>query len=205
MIEKDLSRIKEHYDKSLEDHGLDSKGVGWPDADLHLLRFDKLLEVIEDKKEAVSINDLGCGYGEMYKYMVEKGFNISHFYGYDISEQMLEKARNYIQADIVSWHLKSSLDTEADYAITSGIFNVRFKDSDAEWEEYMFGILDNMHEFSRKGFSFNVLTSYVDYREDHLYYADPAKFFDHCKRHYSKYVTLIHDYPLWEWTILVKK
>ena len=62
-----------------------------------------------------------------------------------------------------------------------------------------------MNEKSLKGFAFNCLTSYVDYKEDHLYYGNPLFFFDFCKKNFSKYVTLIHDYKLYEWTMLVVK
>ena len=62
-----------------------------------------------------------------------------------------------------------------------------------------------MAEQSRIGFSFNLLTSYVDWEEDHLYYGDPGVFFEYCKRKHSRFVTLLHDYPLYEWTIAVRK
>jgi hypothetical protein len=39
----------------------------------------------------------------------------------------------------------------------------------------------------------------------HLYYADPCDLFDLCKRRFSPQVTLLHDYGLYEFTILVRK
>jgi hypothetical protein len=44
----------------------------------------------------------------------------------------------------------------------------------------------------------------VDWKQDDLYYGDPLFFFDHCKRTFSRTVTLLHDYPLYEWTIHVR-
>jgi hypothetical protein len=38
-----------------------------------------------------------------------------------------------------------------------------------------------------------------------LYYADPRAIFDHCKRTFSRWVALLHDYGLYEFTILVRK
>ena len=57
------------------------------------------------------------------------------------------------------------------------------------------------------GFAFNCLTSYSDAHKmrDYLYYADPCALFDLCKRRYSRYVALLHDYKLYEFTILVRK
>ena len=38
-----------------------------------------------------------------------------------------------------------------------------------------------------------------------LHYADPLALFDRCKRRYARDVALLHDYGLWEFTLLVRK
>ena len=95
----------------------------------------------------------------------------------------------------------------ADYGIASGIFNVRLRRNDAEWRDYLEDTLDGLDLTSRRGFAFNCLTSYsdADKMRDYLYYADPCTLFDLCKRRYSRYVALLHDYGLYEFTILVRK
>jgi len=60
-----------------------------------------------------------------------------------------------------------------------------------------------------KGFSFNMLTRYSDadrmaQRPD-LFYGDPLFFFDFCKCEFSRNVALLHDYGLYDFTILVRK
>ena len=55
-----------------------------------------------------------------------------------------------------------------------------------------------------KALAFNLLSTYVDWQEPHLFYGDPLFWFDHCKRNYSRQVALLHDYPLYEWTIVVR-
>ena len=56
------------------------------------------------------------------------------------------------------------------------------------------------------GFGFNVLTLYsdADKRRADLYYADPLELFTHCRLTFSRFVTLLHDYPLYEFTLLVR-
>ena len=64
-----------------------------------------------------------------------------------------------------------------------------------------------MNQKSNKGFAFNCLTSYSDrdkMRND-LYYADPSFLFDYCKKKYSKNVAILHDYDLYEFTVLIRK
>src|SRR2546421_545883 len=44
-----------------------------------------------------------------------------------------------------------------------------------------------------------------EYMRDYLHYADPLPLFDYCKRNISKYVVLQHDYPLYEFSLLIRK
>ena len=79
--------------------------------------------------------------------------------------------------------------------------------ADGAWREHALTTLDRLDALSTRGFSFNMLTSYSDperMRPD-LYYANPGELFDHCKRRYSRWVALLHDYGLYEFTILVRK
>jgi SAM-dependent methyltransferase len=172
-----------------------------------LLRFSKLTSIISNNDEHISINDYGCGYGAHLDFLINNaGLKVNRYNGYDLSIEMLEAAKEKLsihQAEIQLKH-SSSLETVADYSFVSGTFNVRFEASDKDWEEFIKAKLHEMHRFSNKGFSFNLLTSYVDWKEPHLYYGDPCYWFDYCKKHFSKKVSLLHDYPLWEWTILVK-
>jgi hypothetical protein len=39
---------------------------------------------------------------------------------------------------------------------------------------------------------------------DDLFYADPLALFEHCRTRFSRRVALLHDYPLYEFTLLVR-
>ena len=71
----------------------------------------------------------------------------------------------------------------------------------------MLGVLDEFNRLSRRGFSSNFLTKYSDadkMRPD-LYYADPLFLFDYCKRNFSRNIALLHDYRLYDFTLLIRK
>jgi len=201
----DLDGVARLYSGSLEEHGSVARGVGWNEADDHQLRFEKLTTVFGRKDEEIAVNDLGCGYGALYEYLRATGRSVRTYRGYDISEPMLEMAEEKIPGEGVEFIQAGSIDKSADYSFASGIFNVRLEHDEALWRDHVLTTLDNLNQFSTKGFAFNLLTSYVDFREEHLFYGDPLFFFDHCKRHLSPRVSLLHDYPLWEWTIVVRK
>jgi hypothetical protein len=98
-------------------------------------------------------------------------------------------------------------DTVSDFAVASGIFNVRLNFSDDIWRSYLLSVLSDMNDHAKKGIAFNCLTCYSDpdRMRDDLYYADPLFLFDYCKRTIAPNVALLHDYGLYEFTIIVRK
>lgn len=200
-----LERVAELYSDNLTQLGTSSAAVGWPDEDSHRLRFEKLAELLPGDMQGLSIADLGCGYGALYEFLAADGRTPSRYVGVDISEPMLATAKEVLPNTGVELVLGDRVPDEVDFTIASGIFNVRFDADDVAWEEHIFSTLDSMNSVSRYGFAFNLLSTYVDYRRPHLFYGSPLEFFDHCKRTYSPRVALLHDYPLYEWTILVRK
>ena len=208
MTEEDkanLAKVAQLYTDSLKNCGAEPAGVGWRDTASQNLRFEKLATVIDATSDGITVNDLGCGYGAFYEYLTARGFVLRHFRGYDISKDMLVEARRRCAASEVELIGGAVLDKPADYSFASGIFNVRLEHAEEFWIQHILQTLANMNQFSIRGFAFNMLTKYVDYREDHLFYADPLYFFDICKREFGGAVSLLHDYPLYEWTILVHK
>lgn len=201
-----LSEVASYYSGRLAQYGQTPQGVDWNGEAGQTLRFEQLCKVI-DGSEGFSINDLGCGYGAFHDYLA-KNYPSFSYTGVDISEEMVRTARERYQNNTNAKFLMGSVPDEiADYGVASGIFNVRLERSGQEWAAYLEATLDVLNETSRAGFAFNCLTSYsdVDKKRDYLYYADPCFLFDFCKRRYSRNVALLHDYGLYEFTILVRK
>ena len=198
-----LSRVQEYYDEKLKTHGPTARGVDWKSEESQQLRFAQLVKLI-DSARLFTVNDFGCGYGALIDYLETCGFQF-RYTGFDISPEMIAQARQLRPGS--SFVTDKALLSEADYTLASGIFNVKLSTSDVEWKTYMLDVLDTMNSLSKSGFAFNALTKYSDaeFMRPDLYYADSLFFFDYCKTQYSKFVTLLHDYPLYEFTILVRK
>jgi hypothetical protein len=91
--------------------------------------------------------------------------------------------------------------------IASGVFNVKMSTTASDWKEYIFSTLKDMDSLALKGLAFNCLTAYSDQdrmRSD-LYYAQPEEIFSFCMKNFGRKVSLLHDYPLYEFTIVVRK
>lgn len=201
-----LSDVASYYGDKLRAHGETPRGVDWNGEEGQVLRFDQLTKIIEGGRSC-SLIDVGCGYGAYYEYLSSRFDGVSYL-GIDVSEEMVLAAQRRNAGGTGARFLCASNPGEsADYVVASGIFNVRMGRSDEEWWTYLQATLGVLDGCSKLGFAFNCLTSYsdADKMRDYLYYADPCVIFDYCKRHYSRNVALLHDYDLYEFTILVRK
>lgn len=201
-----LDSVRHYYEAKLREHGTTPSGVDWNGEAGQFLRFDSLSTLIRTPvDEAFSIDDYGCGYGAYVNYLASRGFSMADYLGLDVSLEMVTEARK--QHPARQFTVGSTSPRIADYAVASGIFNVALDTDRIAWQCYILDTLDAIHAATRRGFAFNCLTSYSDtgFMRPHLYYGNPSFFFDHCKRRYSRHVALLHDYGLYEFTILVRK
>lgn len=195
-----------YYTDKVARFGATPRGVDWNSAASQTLRFQQLLKIVDGGEPAFSINDYGCGYGALIDCLQERGGHY-RYVGFDPAAAMIRLAdERYRHLPHCRFCTDEASLTAADYTVASGIFNVKLDFAAALWERYCLATLDSLRRLSRKGFAFNMLTTYADtekMRPD-LYHADPLALFQHCRRRYSRYVALLHDYPLYEFTILVR-
>ncbi|MHC1729912.1 MAG: trans-aconitate 2-methyltransferase [Syntrophobacteraceae bacterium] len=202
-----LAKVADLYSRNLNKYGMTPMSTGWRDEAGQQLRFKKLAQIImpEDIRDGFSVNDFGCGYGAMFNYLDERfpGAIVS-YKGYDISSEMIAAARSRFSKEARATFIESAgIDGVADYSFVSGTFNVRIGSTESEWSNYINKCLVELFSKSSKGLAFNLLTSYVEWKDDNLFYADPSVYFAFCKANLSKYISILHDYPLYEWTMLI--
>lgn len=201
-----LGNIAEYYAMKLAEHGNTPHGVDWNGDASQFLRFEQLSRIV-DGTTRFTVNDLGCGYGAFLDFLAVR-FGEFGYIGYDIAEEMIAAARGRSAGDGRAAFEVGAVPAEsADYGIASGIFNVRLDCGEADWRAHIEATIETLDRTSTRGFAFNCLTSYSDAGklQPHLYYADPCELFHLCKTRYSKDVALLHDYGLYEFTILVRK
>lgn len=194
-------RVADYYTGKLREHGPTHRGVDWNSSESQNLRFEQFMRVIP-VGEPVSVLDFGCGYGAFATYLQDAGVQLDGYTGYDVSEEMIATAREGSDQSFTT--NKDELAT-ADVTVASGIFNVRVGTEADRWREYTLETIGELASLSRRALGFNMLTSYSDPERmtDRLYYGDPGFYFDWCKRNLSRQVALLHDYGLWEFTIVV--
>jgi SAM-dependent methyltransferase len=206
MFDEIKAVCRRHYEDKLLQYGDSPQGVNWADADSQRLRFQVLSEVgnLNGKK----IYDVGCGLGHLVEFLAERGVNCEYV-GSDISPQMIQKAKQRLpQAQLYVADILNNVTPDwmrADYLFASGVFYVKATNDHHAWQKFVEAMLLRMFDLAERAIAFNMLTSYVDYKDSNLFYLSPADTLDFCIRNLGRRIVIRHDYPLWEYTVYVYK
>ena len=199
-----LEQIKSYFGKRIEQHGASPRGVDWNSDESQNIRFDQLLKIVElHLFRSLIMAAVMARWQITWNKKVFRRITMASIFW-----RAVEIAR---QTHSGKPHCAFFTDTDqlplCDYSVASGMFNVRCEQSFKSWTKYVVNSLHRFNDLSRKGFASNFLTKYsdVDKMRADLYYADPLFLFDYCKRNFSKNVSLLHDYGLYDFTILVRK
>jgi SAM-dependent methyltransferase len=200
-----LQAVAEYYTQKVVAFGATAKGADWRDEQSQNLRFAELAKILEGDKDA-SICDLGCGYGAFARFLRSSGHR-GDYEGVDVSDKMIGNARQMLESDgRCLLTLGERPARKADYVCASGIFNVKLEADPVSWEQHIYEVVDLMAASAAKGVAFNCLTAYsdVDLMQDYLHYTSPSKMLEYCARKHSRWIELVHDYGLFEFTIRMK-
>ena len=198
---KNITKKKniDFFTKLSEKYGNDVKSLNWGSIESQELRFKILLEVGALNGE--SILDIGCGLGDLYKYLKEKQY-VGDYHGVDITPNMVKKAKqnhpkgNFEIKDVFMEHNKLYYD----YILSSGIFYL----TEGDQYKLMFDMIEKMFRMAKKGLAFNTLSSWSETLTKGEFYADPIKTISFCRGLTNK-VVLRHDYHPSDFTIYLKK
>jgi len=206
--EETQKKLNEYFSEKLREFGATPKGVDYNGPEAQERRFAQLVKII-DPSRPFSVIDYGSGYGAMFDFLNKTGWQFE-YYGIDLIEDMVlagrEAHKHHLNAQFTTNEAEVPL---ADYLIAGAIFNIKLQESNDDWQAFVTRTLTHMNSLCTRGFSFNMLTRYSDadrmsQRPD-LFFGDPLFFFDYCKRNFARNVALLHDYDLYDFTILVRK
>ena len=195
MKSEDKKQLIALYEDRCEQYGYDVKTIGWGNIKTQMLRFDILCDIAD--LQGRSICDLGCGFGDLYPYLLKR-FGQVEYFGVDISPKLIAQAKEkYPEASfLVCDILEEDVDGKFDFILSSGALSFRIDDND----NHIYQMLGRMMEISRVGVGVNFLSTYADYKLKKNFHLSPERAFSLGKK-ITRFVTLRHDYPLYEFTL----
>jgi len=179
--------LLDSYTRHLKDFGDSPQAVRWtPDGQLR--RFETLLRIAGDFS-GKTVLDFGCGKGDLYGFMKEKGFS-PRYCGIDINKNFIELARRkYPESEFLDMDIEETdFNRHFDIIFVCGVFNFRI----AGIEESMKHILRKLFRLCTEALHVNLLTAYMPQKSAELFYVKPEEILNFAITELSRSVALEH-------------
>ncbi len=190
------SKIIENYQDQFIKYGVSNQSLLIPGRKQNV-RFNVIEEIGITSSD--SVLDVGCGFGDLYKYLKETINYNGKYTGIDITPEFI-KACLSLNPDL-DFRLLDILQEEIyehwDFVVLSGTLNINIGENHTEFVRQM---IAKMFNISKKGVSIDFISTYGDNRNENIYRADPCEIFSFAKT-LSKRVSLRNDYLPWEFAV----
>lgn len=194
----DKQRIVDLYESRLSQFGRDVRTVGWGSRATQKLRFEVLCRSVNFS--GMRVLDVGCGLGDLVPFLDQAGYKNYDYVGLDVAPGLVDEAvrlhggpnRHFIAGDLFETNDLGMFDA----VVLSGALTLRVTDNLAVAQK----TISKMFEMSRHVTAVNFLSKYADYETEKDFHFQPEAMFTFGKS-LTRWVTLYHDYPLYEFTL----
>jgi len=186
---------KTFYENAIKRYGCTAKGLNWNSKNSQHTRFEVIHELLEVHLPSSTIIDAGCGFGDLYLFLQQKGSLPRKYIGYDTLQEALFVAQkrtkqHFMHKDILNDELEL-----ADFYIASGSMNILNR-----FETFLF--IRRCYEASKKGFIFNLLRG--EEKQGHFNYFLPHEIEEHVND-FAYDVVIKEGYMQGDFTVFLKK
>lgn len=202
LSQKDIQEISSRYEDRYRAYGYSPRTLDW-DKDKQMMRFSILTSQYDFRGKEVL--DIGCGFGDLNRVLLAATDGDYRYFGIDVTQSLLSEAQSRYGNDRVHFGCGDflALDVpELDYAIASGIFNLKLIESD----NYVFieQVMRKAFCLCRAGFAFDFLSDKVDFCKENTFHASPERVLA-LAYSLSRNVILLNNYMPFEFSLFVFK
>ena len=198
MKDKGYVFLVNKYNENLEKFGISPSAVGWVSGK-QKERYSKLFEGVGDFN---SVIDIGCGLGDLYKFIIDqKGVENLKYIGTEINQNFIEICQEkYPEATFILQNkIIPSFNNKSDVVVMSGLFNTPLDSNDF----FLKSLLDASFLLSKKFITFNFLSNDVDYKDSNLNYTSLGDVIEYCEKK-SKKISISKSSIIHEVTVTIE-
>lgn len=200
------------YRKKYLQFGDNPRSLSWNDRDSQYLRFSRLAQLFRFERDGrFSVHEVGCGLAHFKDFLNDIGCGCEYS-GSDIMPEFIERdLEKHPKCEFYEQNIGDDFESipsrlkGKDYYCLNGTFYTKENNPVEMWEQFIFNSIRNMFRMAKKGICVNFLTSCSDFYDNRLYYAEPQQVIGFAFDHLSRFVSISHDLPLFEFFIYVYK
>jgi len=168
----------QHYKKNFQKYGVDARALSWSSKGAAHQRFRAIWKEIDFNNKTVL--DVGCGFGEMAKFLYKRYKNVN-YKGVDIVPEFVEIARknqpyySFEERD----YFNNPIEDKFDIVMASGTLNSNLPQN----MEFRKKAIKTMFEHARRVCVFNMLGAHPQPetpKDSNVWYADSLEILDYC-------------------------
>ena len=202
---KIVDRTTKYYLDNNEKYGPGSPLNLWKNEERQIQRFNQFPKIFDFTNK--SLVDIGCGYGDFFLWLLDKGICLKKYIGIDLLEEHCSVANSQLPSNctIIKGDFLDEEIEKADYYILSGTLNYY----DEEWLKMSELIIKKMWNNAKIGIAFNIRSPSSiegEYPGKKKQVSDlaPYRWCEFAYRHTNKF-KLLHDYLSYDYTIAMWK
>ena len=194
---QDAERVVQRYRDRIAEHGPTLASLNSGDAAKQRARHQ--VHALALRGACPSVLDVGCGLGAFYEYLQEGG-RACRYTGYDIVPEYIEicKTRFPRGEFAVRNVFFDGIQGVYDTIVMSQVLNNRYEQSSNV--DVMEAALRSAFAAARISVSVDMLSTYVDFKRQEVFYYSPEAIFSFAKT-LCKRVVLRHDYRPFEFSV----
>ncbi len=194
------AEIKTFYQTKFKKHGVAPQSLLWARKGAAHQRFRQIWAEVDFS--GMRILDVGCGFGELAKFIGRKAEGFTYT-GIDIVPEFVEEAQKQFPQHtfFVGDYLTEPIPGKYDIVVASGILNSNVENN----MEYRVDAINKLYALSRKVTVFNMLGSHPqpeNREESNIWYADSIEIIKHCFT-LTRRVLIRHHYHPKDFTVFL--
>lgn len=197
---------KKLYQKKFKEYGVDPRSLLWKGKGAAHQRFRQFWAEIDFNNKKVL--DIGCGFGEMGKFLLKRYENIDYT-GVDIVPEFIQTAKvqvpdgKFLVADFLKDKINLPVGGGYDVVIASGVLNSTTEDN----VRYRKIAIKKMFELTSDTLAFNMLGAHPQPKSDpksNVWYADSLEILEYCMS-LTRRVIFRASYHPKDFTIIIQR
>ena len=167
ISQSDILKINKRYSDRYELNGYSPKTLGWSSKEQQELRFERFSKIIDLNKK--NILDIGCGFGDFYKYLEVKTDYEFNYTGIDINPDLIKEAKKNIKGENVKFLQINILEEfenkflqkqKFHIVLAMGVFNLNFVDDPILMQKFLIEMINKMISISSGKVLFDFLPKF---------------------------------------------
>jgi SAM-dependent methyltransferase len=188
------------YREAFRQHGNSPASLFWPKG-RQPTRFTALTRHFQN--EPRSVLDYGCGLAHLKPFLAER-FPALDYHGADIVPEFIdENRRRYPDATFLLVKGPADIVATYDYAVMSGVFNLRYDCSESEHRSIIRDSLRHLFKHVRVAMSVDFMTDQVDYQQDGAYHQNVMELYQFARDELSRRIVIDQSYMPYEFCMTV--